>query len=185
MHKKTRKKILKEHELILKMMSYKIGKPTSEQLNEWSYIENAYDTTVDAVSDAVETVGDGLEYIADKSVEIAGDVADAVEDGYDEIVDYAKGNQGAVPDFIPLIGTKKKAEDAVKIAIAAGVTLLSPTLPLLVKYICGTDLLPGLQKLYKGYTKVPDQELDEILKHDLWWDAEKCLEYGLVDKILD
>ncbi len=48
-----------------------------------------------------------------------------------------------------------------------------------------TRLMEMIKKLYKEYTKVPDQELDEILKHDLWWDAEKCLEYGLVDKILD
>ena len=42
-----------------------------------------------------------------------------------------------------------------------------------------------IKKLYKEYTKVPDKELDEILKHDLWWDAKKCLDYGLIDKILD
>ena len=46
-------------------------------------------------------------------------------------------------------------------------------------------MMEMIKKLYKEYTKVPDKELDEILKHDLWWDAEKCLEYGLVDKILD
>jgi ATP-dependent Clp protease protease subunit len=48
-----------------------------------------------------------------------------------------------------------------------------------------TRLMEMIKKLYKEYTQVPDKELDEILKHDLWWDAEKCLEYGLVDKILD
>ena len=25
---------------------------------------------------------------------------------------------------------------------------------------------------------------DEVLKHDLWWDAEKCLNHGLIDEIL-
>jgi len=48
-----------------------------------------------------------------------------------------------------------------------------------------TKLMDMIKKLYQEYTKVPQKELDEILKHDLWWDAEKCLEYGLVDKILD
>jgi ATP-dependent Clp protease protease subunit len=47
-----------------------------------------------------------------------------------------------------------------------------------------TKLMNMIKKLYKEYTKVPKNELDEILKHDLWWDAEKCLEYGLVDKIV-
>jgi len=26
--------------------------------------------------------------------------------------------------------------------------------------------------------------MDEILKHDIWWDAEQCLEYGLIDEIV-
>jgi len=26
--------------------------------------------------------------------------------------------------------------------------------------------------------------LDEILKHDLLWDAKTCLEYGLIDDIV-
>jgi ATP-dependent Clp endopeptidase proteolytic subunit ClpP len=46
-------------------------------------------------------------------------------------------------------------------------------------------LMEMIKDLYEEYTDVPPTELDEILKHDLWWDASKCLEYGLVDKILD
>ena len=26
--------------------------------------------------------------------------------------------------------------------------------------------------------------MDNILKHDIWWEAEKCLEYGLVDELI-
>ena len=46
-------------------------------------------------------------------------------------------------------------------------------------------LMEMIKTLYSEYTNVPPSRLEEILKHDLWWDAEKCLEYGLVDKILD
>ena len=46
-------------------------------------------------------------------------------------------------------------------------------------------LMEMIKTLYEEYTKVPTSRLEEILKHDLWWDAQKCLEYGLVDKILD
>jgi ATP-dependent Clp endopeptidase proteolytic subunit ClpP len=46
-------------------------------------------------------------------------------------------------------------------------------------------LMDMIKTLYGEYTQVPPSRLEEILKHDLWWDAEKCLEYGLVDKILD
>ena len=41
-----------------------------------------------------------------------------------------------------------------------------------------------IKKIYKENTRIPKKELDNILKHDLWWEAEKCLEYGLVDEIL-
>lgn len=47
------------------------------------------------------------------------------------------------------------------------------------------DKLMGMIKnIYKTYTKLPTDRLDEILKHDLWFDADECLKYGLVDKII-
>lgn len=41
-------------------------------------------------------------------------------------------------------------------------------------------------KLYLEHTnrKLKKKLLEETLKHDLWWGAEKCLQYGLVDEIL-
>lgn len=41
-----------------------------------------------------------------------------------------------------------------------------------------------IKKAYSKYTKISDTALDEILKHDIWWDAEKALEYGFVDAII-
>ncbi len=41
-----------------------------------------------------------------------------------------------------------------------------------------------IKEIYEEHTQVPKKELDKILKHDLWWDAEKCLKYGLIDEIL-
>lgn len=38
--------------------------------------------------------------------------------------------------------------------------------------------------IYKEHTKIPKKELNNILKHDLWWDASTCLKYGLVDEII-
>ena len=47
-----------------------------------------------------------------------------------------------------------------------------------------TMLMEKIRKIYKEHTKIPQDELDKILEHDLWWEAEKCLEYGLVDEII-
>jgi ATP-dependent protease ClpP protease subunit len=46
-----------------------------------------------------------------------------------------------------------------------------------------TVLMNRMKSFYKERGRVPKGKLDEILKHDLWWDAEKALEYGLVDEI--
>jgi ATP-dependent Clp endopeptidase proteolytic subunit ClpP len=46
------------------------------------------------------------------------------------------------------------------------------------------NLMAMIRNVYAEYTKIPKKKLDEILKHDIWFDAEKCLEYGLVDEII-
>jgi ATP-dependent Clp protease protease subunit len=45
-------------------------------------------------------------------------------------------------------------------------------------------LMKKIKNIYREHTKIPKKELDNILKHDLWWEAEKCLEYGLVDELI-
>ena len=41
-----------------------------------------------------------------------------------------------------------------------------------------------IKQVYKEYTQIPMSKLDGILKHDLWFDADQCREYGLVDEII-
>lgn len=40
-----------------------------------------------------------------------------------------------------------------------------------------------IKEIYKTHTKLREGELEEMLKHDLWWKAEKCLKVGLVDEV--
>ena len=44
-------------------------------------------------------------------------------------------------------------------------------------------LMDTIKSVYKEHTKVPMKKLNEILKRDLWFDSETCLELGLVDFI--
>ena len=46
------------------------------------------------------------------------------------------------------------------------------------------NFMKVIKEIYEEHTKIPKKELDKILKHDLWWDAEKCLSYGLIDEII-
>ena len=41
-----------------------------------------------------------------------------------------------------------------------------------------------IKKIYKQHTKLPMSKLEEILKHDLWFDADEAIGFGLVDEIL-
>lgn len=45
------------------------------------------------------------------------------------------------------------------------------------------DLMEKIKKMYKDNTKLNKKELNDILKRDVWFDAEKCITCGLVDEI--
>ncbi|VVU95107.1 Clp protease [seawater metagenome] len=45
-------------------------------------------------------------------------------------------------------------------------------------------IMNKIKNIYKKNTKLKGSELDEILKHDLWWESPKCLETGLVDEVI-
>ena len=45
-------------------------------------------------------------------------------------------------------------------------------------------MMETIKNIYREYTQVPMEKIDEILKHDLLWDAKQCLEYGLIDEII-
>ena len=45
-------------------------------------------------------------------------------------------------------------------------------------------LMKRIKDIYTQHTRIPKRKLTEILKHDIWWDAETCLKYGLVDEII-
>ena len=46
------------------------------------------------------------------------------------------------------------------------------------------NLMKRIKEIYDAKTKIPKTKMDDLLKHDLWWDAKTCLKYGLVDEIL-
>lgn len=46
------------------------------------------------------------------------------------------------------------------------------------------ELMERIRSLYKKHAKIPKNKLNEILSHDLYWDADTCLKHGLVDEIV-
>jgi ATP-dependent Clp endopeptidase proteolytic subunit ClpP len=46
------------------------------------------------------------------------------------------------------------------------------------------ELMTMIKRIYNERSSVPQNKLDEILKHDLWFSSKKCLKYGLVDEVV-
>ncbi len=46
-------------------------------------------------------------------------------------------------------------------------------------------LMDKILDIYKEHAKIPKKQLRDILKHDLWWNVDTCMKYGLVDEIWD
>jgi len=46
-----------------------------------------------------------------------------------------------------------------------------------------TLLMNKILDIYKKHADIPKKQLNEILKHDLWWESDKCMKYGLVDEL--
>lgn len=44
-------------------------------------------------------------------------------------------------------------------------------------------LMKRIKEIYIEHASIPKKQLSEILKHDLWWDFNKCVNYGLVDEV--
>jgi ATP-dependent Clp endopeptidase proteolytic subunit ClpP len=45
------------------------------------------------------------------------------------------------------------------------------------------QMMDTIKKIYRDHTKMSDDQMNEFLKHDVWWMSEKCLSLGLVDEI--
>ena len=45
-------------------------------------------------------------------------------------------------------------------------------------------LMVTITTIYTKHTKISQEKLNDILKHDIYWDAKTCLEHGLVDDVI-
>ncbi len=51
-------------------------------------------------------------------------------------------------------------------------------------FTSNTTIMKTIKDWYAEKTKLPAAKLDEMLSHDIWWNAKTCLKYGLVDQII-
>lgn len=51
-------------------------------------------------------------------------------------------------------------------------------------YINNKVLMTRIKDIYESKTRMDREEITKALKHDLWWDAQTCLDKGLIDEIM-
>ena len=44
-------------------------------------------------------------------------------------------------------------------------------------------LMEKIIDIYKEHANIPKNKIKDILKHDLWWNVDNCLSYGLADEL--
>ena len=45
------------------------------------------------------------------------------------------------------------------------------------------QMMDTIKSVYIKHTKLQGKELDDFLKHDVWWKVDKCISVGLIDEI--
>jgi ATP-dependent Clp protease protease subunit len=46
------------------------------------------------------------------------------------------------------------------------------------------ELMKIMTNFYTNYTKIPEKKLKEVLRHDIYFNSNECLKYGIVDKVM-
>lgn len=102
-----------------------------------------------------------------------------------KVYTYVEGSAASAATLISICGKKRFIGKNSFMLIHQLSSVCAGTFERLEDEQSNNRRIMGLIKaLYKEYTKIPMKELDNILKHDLWLDANTCLKYGIVDQII-
>jgi len=112
-------------------------------------------------------------------------IADTVRSCKTAVYTYVDGSAASAATLISVCGKKRY------ISKNSFMLVHQPQLEWAGKYDDFMDEVENQQKMYEKIrgvylekTKMDEEKLDELLNHELWLDAEKCVELGLVDTIL-
>ena len=111
-------------------------------------------------------------------------IADTIRSCKTSVYTYVDGSAASAATLISVCGKKRY------ISKNSFMLVHQPQLEWAGKYDDFMDEVENQQKMYEKIrgiylekTKMDEEKLDELLDHELWLDAEKCVELGLVDTI--
>jgi ATP-dependent Clp endopeptidase proteolytic subunit ClpP len=102
-----------------------------------------------------------------------------------DIHTYVEGRCASASTFISCVGTKRFITRNSLMLIHQLSSGVWGKYNELIDHKENMDLIMTMiKRIYKENTKVPESDLDNILNRDIYWDANKCLEMGLVDEVV-
>ena len=112
-------------------------------------------------------------------------IADSIKSCKTEVYTYVEGNAASAATLISTSGKKRFMTKNSFMLVHQPQLEWSGKLDEFRDEIENQNCLyEKLTNLYVENTKIELEDLDELLKHELWLDAERCLALGLVDKII-
>lgn len=101
------------------------------------------------------------------------------------VITIVEGYAASAATFFSIVGsTRLIRRNAYMLVHQISATSWGKYTYLADNYENNKQIMEHVKTMYKKYTKIPDSEIDEILKHDLFWDSKKCKKYGLVNDII-
>ena len=102
-----------------------------------------------------------------------------------EVYTYCEGKVASAGTIISVIGDKRYiSQNAVMLIHQLSTMFWGKYNDLEDEWENSNMLMKKLKSIYKDNSNFKKRDLDKLLKRDLWLEADKCLEYGLVDEII-
>jgi len=119
------------------------------------------------------------------SIYAAFSTVDTIKRMKSEVHTYIDGSVASAGTLISAVGAKRYMGEHAHLLIhqlSSGV--YGKFSELEEEFFNCENLMKMLKSFYKKNTKLPMKKLDELLKRDLWLNADECKQYGIIDEIL-
>ena len=112
-------------------------------------------------------------------------VADTIKLCYTPVHTYIDGKAASAATLISICGDKRYMTENAFILIHQLSSGMWGKYDDIKDEVKNLDLImEKIKKLYKQYTSIPAKKLEDMLKHDLWLEANECVKLGLVDEVI-
>lgn len=102
-----------------------------------------------------------------------------------EVYTFIEGESSSGSSVISIAGTKRFIDDCSCVLIHNAISGAEGKPQDFQDHIENTNLLVGKMKdVYRKYTKITPEQLEEMLKHNKYISAQDCLKLGIVDSIV-